>query len=38
MQSGDTTSQPVYDIEAQFDGLLYMRAEGMNDVGKAKNI
>lgn len=40
MQRVDITSptQPIYDIEEQFSGLLYMSAEGMNDVGKAKNI
>lgn len=26
------------DIEEQFSGLLYMSAEGMNDIGKPKNI
>ena len=38
MQRVDVASQPTYDIEEQFAGLLYMRAEGMNDVGKSKNI
>lgn len=38
MQRVDIDSQPTYDIEEQFVGLLYMRAEGMNDVGKSKNI
>ena len=36
----DITSpaQPTYDIEEHFVGLLYMRAEGMNDIGKSKNV
>lgn len=38
MQRVDVEGQPVYDIEEQFSGLLYMRAEGMNDIGKAKNV
>ncbi len=38
MQRVDIDSQPTYDIEEQFVGLLYMRAEGMNDVGKSKNV
>lgn len=38
MQRVDVESQPVYDIEEQFAGLLYMKADGMNNIGKAKNI
>jgi len=38
MQRVDLDSQPTYDIEEQFSGLLYMRAEGMNDIGKSKNV
>lgn len=38
MQRIDINGQSVYDIEEQFDGLLYMRAEGMNDIGKSKNV
>lgn len=38
MERVDIENQPSYDIEEQFSGLLYMRAEGMNDIGKAKNI
>lgn len=26
------------DIEEQFSGLLYMKADGMNDIGKSKNV
>lgn len=33
-----TDSLGQIDIEEQFSGLLYMRAEGMNDVGKSKNV
>lgn len=38
MQRVDIESQPIYDIEEQFGGLLYMKADGMNNIGKAKNI
>lgn len=40
MQRVDITSptQPTYDIEEHFSGLLYMRADGMNDIGKSKNV
>ena len=39
MERVDTTdSLGQIDIEEHFSGLLYMRAEGMNDIGKAKNI
>lgn len=37
MQRIDVAEQ-ARDIESYFSGLLYMRAEGMNDVGKSKNI
>ena len=29
---------PALDIEDEFPGVLYMKAEGLNDIGKAKNI
>lgn len=29
---------PVLDIEDEYPGVLYMKAEGLNDIGKAKNI
>lgn len=40
MQRVDITSptQPIYDIESHFSGLLYMRTDGMNDIGKSKNV
>ena len=40
MQRVDITSpaQQTYDIEEHFSGLLYMRADGMNDIGKSKNV
>lgn len=39
MQRVDTTdSLGQIDIEEQFSGLLYMRAEGLNDIGKSKNV
>jgi hypothetical protein len=38
MKRVDIDGATTYDIEEHFSGLLYMRAEGMNDVGKAKNI
>ena len=38
MQRVDIASQPIYDIEEQFVGLLYMKADGLNNIGKAKNI
>lgn len=38
MQRVDIASQPTYDIEEHFSGLLYMKADGMNNIGKAKNI
>lgn len=33
-------AQSAIDIEnySKFDGLLYMKAEGMNDIGKSKNV
>lgn len=30
--------QQEFDIEEEFPGVLYMKAEGLNDIGKAKNI
>lgn len=33
-----TDSLGQIDIEEHFSGLLYMRAEGMNDIGKSKNV
>jgi hypothetical protein len=38
MQRIDQVGYNIIDIEEQFDGLLYMRAEGMNDIGKSKNV
>lgn len=39
MQRVDITdSLGQIDIEEHFAGLLYMRAEGMNDIGKSKNV
>ena len=38
MQRTDVVGYNIIDIEEQFDGLLYMRAEGMNDIGKSKNV
>lgn len=38
MQRVDIDGQTAYDIETQFPGLLYMKAEGINDIGKSKNI
>lgn len=38
MKRVDIDGATTYDIESHFTGLLYERAEGMNDVGKAKNI
>lgn len=38
MQRVDIENQPTYDIEEQFSGLLYMKADGMNDIGKSKNV
>ena len=38
MQRVDIANQTIYDIESHFGGLLYMRAEGMNDIGKSKNV
>lgn len=38
MQRTDITGQNVIDIEDEFNGLLYMSADGMNDVGKSKNV
>lgn len=38
MKRVDINGQPTYDIEEHFNGLLYMKTDGMNDVGKSKNI
>lgn len=38
MQRIDITGQNAIDIEDYFVGLLYMSADGMNDIGKPKNI
>lgn len=38
MKRVDIANQLAYDIENHFVGLLYMRAEGMNDIGKSKNV
>jgi hypothetical protein len=38
MQRTDVVGYNIIDIEEEFDGLLYMRAEGMNDIGKSKNV
>lgn len=38
MKRVDIENQPTYDIEEQFNGLLYMKADGMNDIGKSKNV
>lgn len=40
MQRVDIANQSAINIEeySGFSGLLYMKADGMNDVGKAKNI
>lgn len=38
MQRTDVVGYNIIDIEEQFDGLLYMMAEGMNDIGKSKNV
>ena len=38
MQRTDITGQNVIDIEDYFPGLLYQKAEGLNDIGKTKNV
>lgn len=38
MQRIDIDGQNVIDIEEEFPGLLYSRAEGIYDVGKPKNV
>lgn len=38
MQRTDVSGAPIYNIETQFNGLLYMKADGMNDIGKSKNV
>lgn len=38
MQRIDVASQQVIDIEEEFVGLLYKQAEGLNNIGKTKNV
>ena len=38
MQRIDITGQIPIDIEEYFPGLLYEQAEGINDIGKSKNV
>lgn len=38
MQRIDIDGRSAIDIEEEFDGLLYEKAEGINDIGKAKNV
>ena len=38
MQRIDQVGYNVIDIEDFFEGLLYMKTEGMNDIGKSKNV
>jgi len=38
MKRIDVNDASTYDIESHFTGLRYMKAEGMNDIGKTKNI
>lgn len=38
MQRIDIPSQNPIDIEEEFVGLLYMQADGINDIGKSKNV
>ena len=38
MQRIDVASQQVIDIEEEFVGLLYEQAEGLNNIGKPKNV
>ena len=38
MQRIDVASQQVIDIEEEFVGLLYEQAEGLNNIGKTKNV
>lgn len=38
MKRVDVDNQPTYNIENQFTGLLYMRTDGINNIGKPKNI
>ena len=38
MKRIDVNNASTYDIESHFSGLRYMKAEGMNDIGKTKNI
>lgn len=36
-ESGEPDGNPI-DIEQSFPGLLYMKADGMNNIGKSKNV
>ena len=36
-ESGEPAGSPI-DIEQSFPGLLYMKADGMNNIGKSKNV
>lgn len=38
MQRVDKPGFNLIDIEDEFQGLIYLNAKGMNDVGKAKNV
>lgn len=38
MQRIDIANQPLYDIEDEFFGVIYLTADGMNTIGKAKNV
>lgn len=38
MQRVDIPNQQEFDVEERFPGVLYSKAEGINDIGKAKNI
>lgn len=38
MQRIDINGQNVIDVEEKFPGVLYMKAEGINTIGKSKNI
>lgn len=38
MQRIDIAGQSVINIENFFDGLLYVKADGINNIGKAKNV
>lgn len=38
MQRVDKDGFNVIDIESEFEGLYYLKADGMNNIGKAKNV